>query len=76
MFVFRFHGSSRSIAFAESSDSTLPTSANIITHQIAATWVCGAVNTEKSGVVTAASRLPGTLTRNDCPTLYSWAAKV
>ena len=68
MSVLRFHGSSRSIALAESSDSTLPTRANITTHQAAASRVAGDVNTEKSGRVTAASRFRGTLTRNDWPT--------
>ena len=67
MSVFRFQGSSSSIALAESSDSMLPTSANISTHQAAASRVAGAVNTEKSGVVTAASRLWGTFTRNASP---------
>ena len=76
MSVFRCHGSRRSIAFAESNDSTLPTRANIATHQRPEICVSGRVKTEKSGVVNAASRLPGTLTRNDSPTAYSWPANV
>ena len=76
MSVFRFHGSSRSIAFAERSDSTLPTSANMATHQIAESLVDVVVNTEKSGVVIAAKRVPGTFTRNESPTLNSWRAKM
>jgi hypothetical protein len=67
MSVLRRQGSSRSIALAESNDSTLPTSANITTHQTPDVRVAAEVKTEKSGVVTAAARLPGTLTRNDSP---------
>ena len=53
----------------------LPTRANRTTHQQAVSHVAESANTLKSGVVTAASRLPGTLTRNDSPTRYSWPRK-